>query len=161
MLRNNRKRPRNPPEDWKRLKSVLKASFVKNSLQRHQMEIVCLFMTFCWKVPNSFTDEAFFSYAKMLSPAALDLELRSLMTLDILGLFLNALTQRLQSHRDFEAVQAMQNVFLRMHGDVLIANSELNSGLDRLVEVQRKESQRVLELITSSLGTLGFVRDTL
>jgi hypothetical protein len=161
MLRNNRKRPRNPLEDWKRLKSVLKASFVKNSLRRHQMEIVRFFMTLCYEVFNSVADEAFFNYAKMLSPAALDLELRSLMTLDILGLFLNALTQRLQSHRDFEAVQAMQNVFLRMHGDVLIANSELNSGLDRLVEVQRKESQRVLELITSSLGTLGFVRDTL
>lgn len=125
------------------------------------MEIVRLFMTLCYKASNSITDEAFFNYAKMLSPAALDLELRSLMTLDILGLFLNALTQRLRSHRDFEAVQAMQNVFLRMHGDVLIANQELNSELDKLVEVQRKESQRVLELITSSLGTLGFVRDTL
>ncbi|KDR73654.1 hypothetical protein GALMADRAFT_100477 [Galerina marginata CBS 339.88] len=103
----------------------------------------------------------FFNYVKMLSPAALDLELRSLVTLDSLALLINALAQRLQSHRDFEAVQAIQNVFLRMHGDVLIANQEMQPDLEKLTHVQRRESQRVLELIASSLGTLGFVRDTL
>ncbi|TFK42298.1 Utp21-domain-containing protein [Crucibulum laeve] len=105
--------------------------------------------------------EGFFSYAKTLSPAALDLEIRSLAELDSLRMFINALIGRLLSHRDFEAVQAFQNVFLRMHGDVLIANSEVRSDLERLAEVQRKESQRVLELVASSLGTLSFVRDTL
>lgn len=107
------------------------------------------------------SDEAFFNYAKILLPAALDLELRSLLTLDVLSLFIHALTQRLQSHRDFEAVQAMQNVFLRMHGDVLIANAELTDAMETLAQTQQKESQRLLELISSSLGTLGFVRDTL
>lgn len=97
----------------------------------------------------------------MLSPAALDLELRSLVTLANLSLFMNALRQRLLSHRDFEAVQAMQNVFIKMHGDVLIANPEMRRDLERLSAVQEKESERVLELIASSLGTLGFVRDTL
>jgi len=105
--------------------------------------------------------ETFFNYAKMLSPAALELELRSLVTMDSLSLFINALSRRLLSHRDFEAVQALQNVFLRMHGDVLIANPEIQHKLEGLMEVQRKESQKVLELIASSLGTLGFVRDTL
>jgi U3 small nucleolar RNA-associated protein 21 len=108
-----------------------------------------------------FADESFFNYAKMLSPAALDLELRSLVTLANLSLFMNALRQRLLSHRDFEAVQAMQNVFIKMHGDVLIANPEMRRDLERLSAVQEKESERVLELIASSLGTLGFVRDTL
>jgi len=108
-----------------------------------------------------FADESFFNYAKMLSPAALDLELRSLVGLDILSLFMNALRQRLRSHRDFEAVQAMQHVFIKMHGDILIANPELRRDLEELLSVQEKESQRVLELIASSLGTLGFVRETL
>jgi U3 small nucleolar RNA-associated protein 21 len=98
---------------------------------------------------------------KTLSPAAIDLELRSLVTLESLQIFLNALKRRLLSHRDFEAVQAFQNVFLRMHGDVIVANRELQNGLEELLGVQRKESQKVLELIASSLGTLGFVRDTL
>ena len=97
----------------------------------------------------------------MLLPAALELGLRSLVTIDDLSLFINALTRRLLSHRDFEAVQALQAVFLRMHGEVLIANPEIRPKLEGLMEVQRKESQKVLELIASSLGTLSFVRDTL
>jgi U3 small nucleolar RNA-associated protein 21 len=106
------------------------------------------------------SDETFFSFAKTLSPAAIDLELRSLVTLESLQIFLNALKRRLLSHRDFEAVQAFQNVFLRMHADVIVVNLKLQSSLEELLAVQRKESQRVLELIASSLGTLGFVRDT-
>ncbi|KAF8350478.1 Utp21 specific WD40 associated putative domain-containing protein [Amanita rubescens] len=103
--------------------------------------------------------EGFFSYVKTLSPAALDLELQSLISLNGMDMFINALTQRLSSHRDFEAVQALQNVFLRIHADVLIENPELRQRLERLAAVQREESQRVLDLIASSLGTLGFVRD--
>jgi U3 small nucleolar RNA-associated protein 21 len=94
----------------------------------------------------------------VLSPAALDLELRSLVTLDNVSLFINALTRRLQSHRDFEAVQAMQNVFLKMHGEFFIENHELRSQLEKLAETQKKGSQRVLDLLASSLGTLDFVR---
>jgi len=112
-------------------------------------------------VTDNHKDETFFNYAKMLSPAALELELRSLVTMDSLSLFINALSRRLLSHRDFEAVQTLQNVFLRMHGDVLIANPEIQHKLEELMAMQRKESQKVLELIASSLGTLGFVRDTL
>lgn len=104
-------------------------------------------------------DEDFYSYVKTLSPAAIDLEIRSLVTLDAQRLFLIALIQRLRSHRDFEAVQTFQNVFLRIHGDVLVANAELRGELETLMEVQKKESERVLELLASSLGTLGFVRD--
>ncbi|KAL6305314.1 Utp21-domain-containing protein [Sparassis latifolia] len=103
----------------------------------------------------------FFNYAKTLSPAAMDLELRSLVTLDALRTFLNCLTRRLRSHRDFEAVQTYQNVFLRMHGDVFAANPELQEELKTLQEVQRKESEKLLELLASSLGTLSFIRDTL
>ena len=114
--------------------------------------------------PNFFgshPDEDFFIYAKALSPAAMDLELRSLVSLDALQMFLRALSKRLHSHRDFEAVQTFMNVFLRMHGDVLASNAELQRELNTLAEAQRKESERLLELLASSLGTLGFVRDTM
>jgi U3 small nucleolar RNA-associated protein 21 len=80
---------------------------------------------------------------------------------DNLKLFLNAITQRLLSHRDFEAVETFQNVFLKMHADVMAENPELRSSLERMLQVQKKETGRVLELIASSIGTLGFVRDTL
>ncbi|KIJ69248.1 hypothetical protein HYDPIDRAFT_81033 [Hydnomerulius pinastri MD-312] len=107
------------------------------------------------------SDDDLFDYVKSLSPAAIDIELRSLVTLDHLRQFLHALKRRLQSHKDFEAVQTLQNVFLRMHGDVIIENEELQSELEELLTIQKKESERVLELLASSLGTLGFVRDTM
>ena len=107
------------------------------------------------------TDEEFFEYAKALSPAAMDLELRSLVALDAMRMFLAALVARLRAHRDFEAVQTFMNVFLRTHGDVLTANAELEADLEVLAETQRRESERLLELLASSLGTLGFVRDTM
>jgi len=52
----------------------------------------------------------------------------------------------------------MQNVFLKVHGDILIVHAEMREDLERLALAHQKESQRVLELLTSSLGTLGFVR---
>jgi len=96
----------------------------------------------------------------MLQPAALELELRSLTSLQSLNVFMHALVRRLQTHRDFEAIEATMSVFLRLHADVLITNKELKKGLEELEEVQRTQSQRVSDLISSSLGTLSFVRDT-
>lgn len=116
----------------------------------------------CELLTSRSADEGFYSYVKTLSPAAIDLELRSLVTLDLQRLFLTALIQRLRSRRDFEAVQTFENVFLRMHGDVLVANGdEVGDELRRLKEVQRVESERVLELLAKSLGTLGFVKEVL
>ncbi|GJE90786.1 WD40 and Utp21 domain-containing protein [Phanerochaete sordida] len=103
--------------------------------------------------------ESFYAHAKTLSPAALDVELRALVTLGAQRRFLRALVQRLRSHRDFEMVQALESVFLRVHGEVLVANAELRAELERLADVQRRESGRVVELLASSLGTLAFVRD--
>ncbi|KAF7363589.1 WD-REPEATS-REGION domain-containing protein [Mycena sanguinolenta] len=91
-------------------------------------------------------------FAKTLSPAAIDLELRSLVMLDTLKTFIVALTQRLKSRRDFEAIQTFQNVFLRMHAEVIVENPELQAQLETLMQVQRKESERVLELLASSLA---------
>ena len=105
-------------------------------------------------------DNTFFEYAKALSPAALDLEIRSLVSLDHLSLFIHALSSRLASHRDFEAVQALMNVFLSVHADVLIANEELKNGLRNLQEEQKRETARLRELVGYAMGTLGFLRST-
>ncbi|OCF43580.1 U3 small nucleolar RNA-associated protein 21 [Kwoniella heveanensis CBS 569] len=103
---------------------------------------------------------AFFEYLKSLPPSTLDMELRSLLSLDHLSSFLSALIGRLRSHRDFEAVQAIMNVFLSVHGDLLIANEELSEKVRLLRDEQGRESKRLRELVGYSLGTLGFLRGT-
>jgi len=106
-------------------------------------------------------DDEFFDYAKTLTPAAVDLEIRSLVTIENLRTFMVALIQRLRSRRDFEAVQTYQSVFLKTHGEVLVENAELLETMKELLSVQKVESERVLDLVTSSLGTLDFVREVL
>ncbi|KAG0705974.1 Utp21 specific WD40 associated putative domain-containing protein [Suillus ampliporus] len=109
---------------------------------------------------NGSSDDTLFDYIKSLSPAAIDVELRSLVSFNSLQQFLRAIKRRLQSHLDFEAVQTLQNVVLRMHADAIIESEGLRAELEELLKVQKKESGRVLDLLASSLGTLGFVRDT-
>ncbi|QRW15106.1 U3 small nucleolar RNA-associated protein 21 [Ceratobasidium sp. AG-Ba] len=105
--------------------------------------------------------DAFFAQAQSMSPAALDLEIRSLTSLEDLSLFIHALTQRLRSHRDFEAVQAYLAVFLRLHGDLLTENVELMEKVEVLVVVHKQETARITELVDAGLGKLGFVRGIL
>ena len=101
-------------------------------------------------------------YLKTLTPAGLDLELRSLgSSLEGLRTVANALCRRLRSHRDFEAVQAVIGATLRMHGEVFVENPDLCDSLEALREAQTRESKRIMEAITASLGTLSFVRDVL
>ena len=106
------------------------------------------------------TDEDFFLYARDLSAAALDAEIRTgLLRLPVLVRFIQALSARLRVRRDFEAVQAMVGVLLRVHGELIIENGEeLREPLEMLRAVQRKESARVLELTAQALGTLTFVQ---
>jgi len=106
-------------------------------------------------------DDEVFDYIKSLSPPAIDVELRSLVAWKHLRQFIHVLQRRLQSHKDFEAVQTLQNVFLRIHGETLLNGRGLLPELEELLEIQEKESERILELLASSLGTLGFVRDTI
>lgn len=102
----------------------------------------------------------FFEYLKALSPSATDLELRSLSTLPHLQAFLHAISARLRSHRDFEAVQTFLACFLRIHGDVLVQNVELKEGMIRVAAEQKRESGRLMDLTHYALGTLAFLRST-
>ena len=105
------------------------------------------------------TDQSsFFDYMKALPPSALDLEIRSIISLEHLGAMIRVLLAQLQSHQDFEAMQAILSVFLAVHADVLLANEELRPGLARLKAAQEKESGRLLELVSYALGTLSFLR---
>ena len=110
-------------------------------------------------------DEPLFAHLKSLTPPAIDLELRTSLVLPSAQLlFIHALTQRLRSHRDFEAVQALLAVFLRLYGEIVVGEGDDGEGrrvLEDLLEVQRAEAGRVMRMVTASLGTLSFVRETL
>ncbi|KAK4047049.1 rRNA-processing protein utp21 [Microbotryomycetes sp. JL221] len=105
--------------------------------------------------------QSFFEYLKALSPSLTDLELRSLVSLSHLSKFLNAISQRLSTHRDFEAVQTYLAMFLRIHGDVIVENEpELGPLLRKIKQRQATEANRLLELTQYALGTLSFLRST-
>ncbi|KAF9940858.1 hypothetical protein BGZ65_005881 [Modicella reniformis] len=74
---------------------------------------------------------AFFDHLKTLNPSGVDFELRS-MSLDKdfaeLRYFLEAIEYLLRIRRDFELAEAYLNLFLKIHGDVLVANPD--AGLD-------------------------------
>lgn len=96
---------------------------------------------------------------KALSPSAVDLELRSLSTLPQLTSFLVALSSRLESHKDFEAVQTFLACFLRIHGDILVQNTEVREAMMKVAKAQKEGAERLEELTNYSIGTLAFLRN--
>ncbi|SRR6266404_2839171 len=138
-----------------------KACSLKNYHKNQRREIVGVTSTQNNRSLTSLADEAFFAFSKSLSPAAVDLEIRTLVTVQDLRIFLNALSQRLKSRCDFEAIQTYLNLFLRVHGEILIQSAELRCDLEALLSLQKKESSRLLDSISACLGTLAFVRDTI
>ncbi|KAG8811779.1 hypothetical protein FRC17_002325 [Serendipita sp. 399] len=104
-------------------------------------------------------DEELFKLLKILTPAAVDLELRLLITLHQQTLFLHVLTQRIHSHKDFEMVQTLIAVFLKLHGESLIDNAELRQNMEGLLDALRTENEKLGALINKGLGVLNFIRD--
>ncbi|CAG7846316.1 U3 small nucleolar RNA-associated protein 21 homolog Short=U3 snoRNA-associated protein 21 [Serendipita indica DSM 11827] len=73
-----------------------------------------------------------FTLLKTLSPPAVELELRLLITVRQQTQFINVLITRLLSHRDFEMVQTLLAVFVKLHGESLIENEEMREDMQRL-----------------------------
>lgn len=94
-----------------------------------------------------------------LPPSTLDLEIRSL-PLTHLAAFLDALSARLASRKDFEAVQALLSVFLRVQGDMLISSgADVQESMRRLMGEQERETKRIGGKIGYCSGVLSFVRN--
>ena len=108
------------------------------------------------------TDEDFFCYVKTLNPANIDFELRSLSMEDDfadLRMFLDAIQSRLKTKKDFELVQSYMNHFLKIHGDVVIANfSVLGDPIRAILTEHKKEWHRIEELLHYNLCLLDFFR---
>ncbi|KAG9932695.1 U3 small nucleolar RNA-associated protein, partial [Aureobasidium melanogenum] len=112
---------------------------------------------------------SFIAHLKSLNPAAADIEIRSLSSpttsfdpesdaCNELVAFVRALSYLCTSKRDFELGQAWMAVFLKVHSDVVIEDSELRESVkewrDRVVE----EKERVEMLAQYCGGMVGFLR---
>ena len=128
--------------------------------------------TFTALLRNSATTEnytGFLSHLKNLSPAAADVEIRSLSsaTTSLSGdanqsnelvAFVHALTGLLRSKRDFELGQAWMAVFLKMHADVVVEDEELRNAVREWQESVRSERERVERLSEYCNGMVGYLR---
>lgn len=127
--------------------------------------------------------DSLFLYLHTLSPPALDAEIRSLVRTEDIISFLQCMTRRLRQHLDYDAIQAMLAVTLKIHSSLIIENgvkpvtNQLDDGVEdqsesqddeglrlgqalrELMIEQYKEGNRVLELLQYCVGSLAFVRD--
>jgi len=110
-------------------------------------------------------------HLKSLSPARADLEIRSLDPrvrngFSELVVFVNALTMRLKSRRDFELVNAWMAVLLKIHADTvgLCAHRDepeyrlLQKALAAWAREQEQEGKRLAGLVGYCRGVVGFLR---
>jgi U3 small nucleolar RNA-associated protein 21 len=132
--------------------------------------------------------DSLFLYLHSLSPPALDSEIRSLARVTDVTAFFQCMIKRLQEHLDYDAIQAMVSVALKIHSTLIIENAikggtaegkeedmemelefegddqeqegrELGQTIRQLMIEQYKEGNRVLELLQYCMGSLAFVRD--
>ncbi|EGG12481.1 uncharacterized protein MELLADRAFT_32760 [Melampsora larici-populina 98AG31] len=101
--------------------------------------------------------EDLFEYVKNLSPSALDIELRSITTDDQMKALLRALTVRLTSGKEFEMIQAILSVFLKIHGQEIIDIREDLPG-DLLLIAQEAATSKLKRLVDYGIGVSAFVR---
>lgn len=107
--------------------------------------------------------DVFVEHLKTLSPAAADIEIRSLSHggSDDQGgefvTFVQALTERLQTRRDFELVQAWMAVFLKVHGDVVIADLGVREAVREYAAALEDERKRLTMLVGGVRGLGGWV----
>ena len=100
---------------------------------------------------------------KTLSPAAADLELRTLSPSNPSGdneliAFVAALTSRLRQRQDYELLQAWMAVFLRLHGELVAQDEDLIAALREWKAEQESEAVRLGGLMGYCSSVVGFLR---
>ena len=56
-------------------------------------------------------------------------------------------------------VQTLLAVFLKLHGESMVENSEMREGLEVLLLVMKSENSRLQFLVMKNLGMLSFIRE--
>ncbi|KAK5718475.1 rRNA-processing protein utp21 [Elasticomyces elasticus] len=96
---------------------------------------------------------------KSLSPAAADIEFRSLSADgEELHTLVKALTWLMRERRDFELGQAWMAVLLRLHGDLVVNNDALRHAVGEWRDALGEESRRVATLGSYCSGVVGYLK---
>ncbi|KAL7754136.1 rRNA-processing protein utp21 [Sorochytrium milnesiophthora] len=99
----------------------------------------------------------FITYAKGLSPSAMDIELRTL-TPNHFESFLQSCLYQIQTRKSFELVQAWLNVFLKIHSDMLSRDESCRAVLQQLIDTHGQEWSRVEGSLRYCNCLLDFIR---
>ncbi|RKP27041.1 Utp21 specific WD40 associated putative domain-containing protein [Syncephalis pseudoplumigaleata] len=97
-----------------------------------------------------------------LNPSGVDFAIRSLSPMDDckeLALFLAAIYEQMQSKRNFDALEAYLNVFLKIHSDLVLASAALSAQLHKIRALRETEWSRVEDLFQTALCLVDFGRN--
>ena len=72
--------------------------------------------------------------------------------------FVDALTERLKTNRDFELCQTWMSVFLKCHGEIVVEDMQLREALGRWREMQKSRVERLDNRVGYALGVAEFLR---
>lgn len=92
-----------------------------------------------------------------LSPAAADLEIRSLQ-LSELKPFVQAMTTQLKNKKDYELVNTWMTCFIRLHSDFVDEVEGLQDAVVQWRQVLKEEEQRLSNVIGYCSGVIDFLR---
>uniref|UniRef100_A0A8I7BK31 Small-subunit processome Utp21 domain-containing protein n=1 Tax=Hordeum vulgare subsp. vulgare TaxID=112509 RepID=A0A8I7BK31_HORVV len=118
---------------------------------------------------------AFTDYLKGLSPSSLDMELRMLQIIDdddveeseeprpelqSISLLLDYFIHELSCRNNFEFVQAVLKLFLKIHGETIRRHSVLQEKVRKLLDVQSKVWQKIDKMFQSARCMVTFLSNS-
>lgn len=118
---------------------------------------------------------AFTDYIKGLSPSSLDMELRMLQIIDdeddqldvskkpellSLEMLLDYFIQEISCRNNFEFIQAVVRLFLKIHGETVRCQSQLQEKRKKLLETQCEVWQRLDKLFQSARCMVAFLSNS-
>lgn len=103
---------------------------------------------------------------KEMGPSAIDMEMVALCpegggSIQLMAIFLNLIQTCMESHQDFEAVQAYLGLFLKHHSEIIINNEELSEALENLKPSINESWTDLKQTLTNAATLVAFSKNAL
>ena len=110
--------------------------------------------------------DAIIEMLKAKGPSAIEIELTSLApegggSLELMAKFLQLISSVLKSRKNFEAAQAYLGLFLKLHSDVVLADSDMVQIISEIYSEQEKCWNDLKGQMTSSAALVAFYKSSL